>query len=113
MLGKFNITIAHFAGVLSEYIARGRPKLHIDMVRAYSPKKVSDDPNPWLDIVKNSLLEDDDAHVIKVVRSLLKAEHEWTSNEKENIYVKIAQLTYDGFKDFSWGEDIGFEEEWN
>ena len=98
--------------MLSEYLARGHPPLHLDLVKSYSPKRVEEEPNPWLDIVKYSLLEDEDAHLIKVIRALMKAEHEWTPNEKANIYVKIAQLTYDGFKGLGWGEDIGFDGNW-
>ena len=79
----------------------------------YTPKKLTEDPNPWLDIIRYSMLEESDTHVLKVMRSLLKAQQEWAPEGKDNLYVKVAQLTYDGFEIYGWIKDIGFDEEWH
>jgi hypothetical protein len=96
---------------LTEYIAQGRPELHIDYLNSYTPKNKIDSPNAWLEIARRALIEDD-SHVIKAVRSLMKAEKEWPSAGKNNLYAKLAQLTCESYKATGWGRDIGFEEQW-
>lgn len=97
--------------MLTEYIAQGRPELHIDYLNSYTPKNKIDIPNPWMEITTRSLIEDD-SHVIKAVRALMKAEEEWPPVGKDNIYLKLAQVTCEGYKATGWGRDVGFEEQW-
>lgn len=97
---------------MAHYIATGKPKLHIETLRSYEPKELSKDPNPWFDILKYSMQEESDAHVIKVIRSLLKAQQTWPPAKEENLYVKVGQMTYEGFEANDWHFDTGYEEEW-
>ncbi len=83
------------------FIARGRPKLHIDMLKDYKPQTLKNEPNPWDDVMKRALHEDAESHVIKVVRSMLKGEQEWGPRE-DNLYIKIAQLTVEGHEKYGW-----------
>jgi len=101
----------HFASVLCYYISRGSPQLHLDLLYNYVPKTLSSDPNPWLDIIKRAL-EIEECHIIKAVRSLLKAEQLWGAGE-HNIFLKTAQVTVEGFQKYDWSKGgIGWEEEW-
>jgi len=102
---------AQFAAVLSFYISRGRPKLYLDLLYQYSPKELAEEPNPWLDVIKHALTADE-PHVPKMVRALLKAEQEWGAGE-HNIFLKIAQLTIEGWEKYGWSfGGLGWDEEW-
>jgi len=110
---KIKMLKAQLATSLVYFVARGRPKLHIDTLKNYKPETLKDEPNPWLDILKNALLEDAEPHVIKVIRSLLKAEQEWGPRD-DNLYIKIAQLTVEGYEKYGWSMNgIGFDQEWD
>jgi len=83
------------------------------MLKNYKPQQLKSEPNPWLDILKIALLEDAEPHVIKVVRSLLKAEQEWGPRD-DNLYIKIAQLTVEGYERYGWSMNgLGFDKEWD
>jgi len=98
---------------LTVYIGRGCPKPNLETLYNYKPETLVQDQNPWLDIVKKSLQEENEEHVIKVIRALWKAEQEWGPGEN-NVFMKIAQLTIEGYNKYAWSEDgIGWEEEWN
>jgi hypothetical protein len=101
LLSILNYIPAHFVAAVNEYIARGRPPFDFDFVRNYQPKSKFEESGLWSNIIKCSL-EEKDAHLVKVMRALLKAEKTWPSVEKESIYFKIAQLTLDGFREFDW-----------
>jgi len=108
-----NIFKAHFAVLLATYIARGRPKVHIEALYEYKPKELNVEPNPWLDVVKEALLEEEEAHLIKVVRALMRAEQFWGADEK-NTYLKVAQLSVEGYKKYKFADEggIGWDENW-
>ena len=98
--------------MLAYYISRGTPKLHLDTLKSYKTKDLVEEPNPWLDIINKALNEKSEAHVIKTIRSLYKAE-EVMGPEKDNLYLKIAQLTMDGYKLRDWSQKgLGWDEEW-
>jgi len=103
----------HFATVLSYYISRGCPKFYPDLLINYEPEfKPKDESNPWFDVIEKAF-NCEDAHVIKVVRSLMKADEEWGGGD-QNTFLKVAQLTVDHIhypKDWSF-DGIGFDEEW-
>jgi len=110
---KIKMLKSEFAAALVYFVARGRPKLHVDMLKNYKPQQLKSEPNPWLDILKIALLEDAEPHVIKVVRSLLKAEQEWGPRD-DNLYIKIAQLTVEGYERYGWSMNgLGFDKEWD
>ena len=94
------------------YVAQGRPKLNFDTLQSYKPIKISEEPNPWLEVINISLKEELDPHVIKVIRSLLKANEE-LGPRKDDLYLKIAQLTIEGYYQAGWDfNGIGWDEEW-
>ena len=106
-----NILLAHFAGLLTEYVAQGRPTLHLKTLNNYVPKTIRETPNPWLEVVQRSLLEED-SHVMKVIRSLLKAEELLPRAEKDDIHLKLAQLTCESYRANGWARGVGFNEQW-
>jgi len=97
---------------LTFYVSRGRPQLNIETLKNYKPSKLKEGPNPWLDIIRESLIEEYEPHMIKIVRSLIKAEQEWGPG-KDDIFLKIAQVTVEGYQKYDWSfNGLGFEEEW-
>lgn len=96
---------------MAEYVAQGRPKLNIDALNNYSPKTTSDSPNPWLEVIQTSLLIED-CHVMKVIRSLLRAEQLWPQIGKDNIYLKLAQITCQSYRANGWARGVGYKEQW-
>ena len=105
--------IGQFATLVSFYAAQGCPKLHIDALKNFKSKTLSEEPNPWLEIIKYSLEEEAEPHVIKVVRSLMKA-GEVMGPEKDNLYLKIAQISIEGYDKVGWSlNGLGWEQEWS
>lgn len=95
------------------YGSQNCPKLNIEALKNYKPKTLSEEPNPWLAVIKYSLEEETEPHVIKVVRSLIKA-GELMGPEKDNLYLKIAQITIEGYEMAGFSiNGIGWDEEWN
>jgi hypothetical protein len=109
---KVALLRAHFAAVLTYYISRGRPQLYPELLYKYTSKELNQDPNPWLDVIKQASLSME-VHVLKTVRALMKADEEWGGGE-QNIFLKVAQLTVDSIRnDNDWCFDgVGFDEEW-
>ena len=113
LLGILTIIQAQFASLLSHYISRGCPQLHVDTLRDFRPKRLIEEPNPWLDVIKASLEEEHESHVIKTVRSLYKAEQEFGPH-KDNLYLRAAQLTVEGYEKYNWSQNgIGWDEDWS
>jgi len=75
------------AVVLLSYVVTGRPKIHVDLLYEFEPKYLKTEPNPWLDLIGRSLAPELEVHVLKVIRSLLKADQEWGGDES-NVFLK-------------------------
>jgi len=102
----------YLAVVLLVYVITGRPKINVELLYGFEPEKLKTEPNPWLDLIGKSLAPDVESHVLKAIRSLLKADSEWGGGET-NMFLKSAQLVYEGFQKFSWSfGGPGFEETW-
>lgn len=103
----------NFATLLAVYSSQACPKLNIETLKNYKPKTLSEEPNPWLAVIKYSLEEESEPHVIKVVRSLMRAE-ELMGPEKDNLNLKIAQITVEGYEMAGFSiNGIGWDEEWS
>ena len=97
---------------MTEYLSRNRPKLNIETLLAYKPRKLEQEPNPWLDVIKVALSKEDEPHVLKVIRTLIKMEQDFGPRE-DNLYLKVAQLTVEGYDKYGWSfNGLGWEEEW-
>jgi hypothetical protein len=109
---KVQIMKAYFVTFITYYLTRGAPALHVDLLEKYESKRASSTLNPWLQIVDKSF-DCPDVHVMKTVRSLMKADMRWTGGEND-IYLKAAQLTIDNVKDVpDWSMNgLGFVQEW-
>ena len=74
---------------------------------------MAEGPNPWLDVIKASLEEEREPHVIMTVRSLYKAEQGFGPH-RDNLYLRAAQLTVEGYQRYYWSQNgIGWDEEWS
>jgi len=110
---RIQLLRGEFATLLTFYASQGCPKLNIEALKYYKPKTLSEEPNPWLEIIKYSLEEEAEPHVIKVVRSLMKA-GELMGPEKDDLYVKIAQLSIEGYDKAGWSlGGSGWDQEWS
>jgi hypothetical protein len=105
---------AHFAAVLTYYITRGRPHLHPDLLFNYKSREEEVPTlNPWLYVIDQALRAKD-VHVVKTIRSLMKADMKWTG-EDTNKFLKAAILTIDNINDSDdWSfNGIGWDQDWN
>ena len=108
-----NSSKGNFATFLAVYASQACPKLNIEALKNYKPKTLSEEPNPWLDVIKYCLEEEAEPHVIKVVRSLMRA-GELMGPDKDNLYLKVAQITVEGYQMAGFSiNGIGWDEEWN
>lgn len=97
---------------MAYYISRGRPRLYENLLYHYTPKNPISTVNPWLHIVDVALKANDE-HVVKTVRSLMKADMEWSGGDHD-LYLKAAILTVDNIgnaNDWSFG-GLGWDQEW-
>jgi len=110
-----------FEMLLCLYVKQGCPKLYPELALAFIPKEFKNKENPWFEVVEYAVgLHDlaeqivNESHVIQLVRSLVKAQKEFGSEDKKDLYLKVAQLTVEGYKEFGWCRDgVGREKVWD
>lgn len=103
-----------------EYVGRGCPTLHADILKSYKPKDAQLVSKPQ-DLLPRFHALPDDGHTIKVVRALLIAQQEsgkyagrpWL-RIKEDDWLRIHYMLLDGVEGQSsqWVRSAGFEEAW-
>ncbi|KAI9306098.1 hypothetical protein BJ944DRAFT_287265 [Cunninghamella echinulata] len=100
----------HLLTTLIYYVGMGRPQIQVDRLLAYrSPTILEDsDPQVWRHILATAVNEE--AHVIKVIRSLAMATILYSSDPKGlgEVYIKASRLTIDLHG--KWTLRTGFKE---
>lgn len=103
-----------------QYIARGCPTLHSDVLETYTPRDANLVSSPR-ELLPRFYVTPDDGHTIKVVRALLIAQEEterWGNKEwmkvKGSDWLRMHYLLLDGIEgqDNRWVRAAGFEEAW-
>ncbi|KAI9306105.1 hypothetical protein BJ944DRAFT_56251, partial [Cunninghamella echinulata] len=101
----------HLLTTLIYYVAMGRPKLQTDRLLAYQSPSLfrDDDSQDWHHVLATAVNEED-AHVVKSVRSLAMANVLYGNDPKGHgdAYIKASQLTVDLHGKWTFG--VGFEE---
>lgn len=101
----------HLLTTLIYYVAMGRPKLQTDRLLAYQSPSLfrDDDSQDWHHVLATAVNEED-AHVVKSVRSLAMANVLYGNdpNGHGDAYIKASQLTVDLHGKWTFG--VGFEE---
>jgi hypothetical protein len=106
----------HFVKAAQWFVTRGSPKIDRSVVYAHKSTAPKGE-NPWF-AIWNMSVENMDLHVVKVIRSLSKAD-ELFAGDEDDYYVKAAQMTVETtfvdnpIKQDVWGRNpIGFDEAW-
>ncbi|KAJ2955840.1 hypothetical protein NQZ79_g8222 [Umbelopsis isabellina] len=106
----------HFVKASQWFVTRGSPKADRSVVYAHKSTAPKTE-NPWF-AVWNMSVENMDLHVVKVIRSLSKAD-ELFAEDGDDYYVKAAQMTVettivdDPVQQDVWGrKPVGFDEAW-
>ncbi|KAI9306099.1 hypothetical protein BJ944DRAFT_287266 [Cunninghamella echinulata] len=100
----------HLLSTLIYYVGMGRPQIQVDRLLAYKSSSLfrDDDPQNWHHILATAVNEDE-AHVVKVIRSIAMANILY-GNDIEGLgeaYIKASRLTIDLHGKWTFG--IGFE----
>lgn len=107
---------------LIQYIARGCPALHPDIVCTYTPARDETPASKPVDLLPRFHATRDDGHTIKVVRSLLIAQEvskpyagkNWLRLRRDDDWLAVHYLLLDGVEGQSsqWVRSAGFDEAW-
>ncbi|CAO3629812.1 unnamed protein product [Cunninghamella echinulata] len=100
----------HLLSTLIYYVGMGRPQVQVNRLLAYKSPSLfrDDDPQDWHHVLTIAVNEDE-AHVVKVIRSLAMANILYGNDVKGlgEAYIKASQLTIDLHGKWTFG--IGFE----
>lgn len=104
---------------LGMYVSRHSPKLVIDEIKNYKPKRPNDG---WEGLIKRVSVLDDDGHGPKLLRAVAHGqkvskpyEHKDSFRIKGDMWLQIAHMVVDSIENAGqkWVRSCGFPEAWD